>query len=79
MLPAGAKNLRLFTNGGAGDVDLWAAADHYPSKTSGDPRSTNVGNDESISITSPVSGRWYYIMLDAKKPFSNVTLSATYE
>ncbi len=79
MLPTGAKNLRIFTNGGTGDVDLWLAADHYPSTTSGDPRSTTVGNNESISIAAPVTGRWYYIMLEAKKPFSGVTLSATYE
>lgn len=79
MLPAGAKNLRIFTNGGTGDVDLWLAPDTYPSTTSGDPRSTNVGNNESISIAAPVTGRWYYIMLKAKKAFSGVTLSASYE
>ncbi|MBI3228954.1 MAG: collagenase, partial [Burkholderiales bacterium] len=79
LLPAGAKNLRIYTKDGTGDVDLWVAAEHYPSTTSGDPRSTNVGNNESVSIATPVTGRWYYIMLQAKKPFSGVTLSATYE
>ncbi len=79
MLPAGAKNLRIFTSGGSGDVDLWVSPYSYPSKTSGGPRSTTSGNNESISISAPVSGVWYYIMLDAKQPFSNVTLSATYE
>lgn len=79
MLPTGAKNLRIFTQGGTGDVDLWLAPDTYPSTTSGDPRSTNVGNNESISIANPVTGRWYYIMLKAKQAFSGVSLSASYQ
>lgn len=79
MLPAGAKNLRLYTTGGTGNVDLWVGEEHYPSKTSGDPRSTNAGNNESVLIPNPVTGRWIYIMLDAKQPFSGVTLNASYE
>jgi microbial collagenase len=79
MLPAGAKNLRIFTNGGTGDVNLYVALDHYPSPTSGDLSSAKLGNNESISIASPVSSRWYYVTLDAKTPFANVNLSATYE
>jgi microbial collagenase len=30
MLPAGAKNVRVFTKGGTGDVDLYVALDRYP-------------------------------------------------
>lgn len=79
MLPAGAKNLRIFTSGGTGDVNLYLAADRYPSPTSGDLSSATKGNNESISIAKPVSGHWYYVTLDAKKPFANVILSATYD
>jgi microbial collagenase len=79
MLPAGAKNLKLFTSGGTGDVDLYVAVDRYPTTTSFDVASTNVGNSESVSIASPLSGRWYYIVLKAKQGFSGVTLGATYE
>ncbi|WP_338845421.1 collagenase [Massilia sp. W12] len=78
MLPSGAKNLRVFTSGGTGDVDLYMSPYSYPSETSGQ-RSTNAGNNESISTAAPVSGAWYYIVLKAKQPYANVTLSATYE
>lgn len=79
MLPVGAKNLRVFTSGGTGDVNLYLAADHYPTPTSGDLSSANVGNNESISVAAPLAKRWYYVTLDAKQPFADVRLSATYE
>ncbi len=79
MLPAGAKNLRLFTSKGTGDADLYVRIDGYPSQSWYTAASGNVGNAESISIAAPVSGRWYYVMLKAKQPFSGVTLSATYD
>ena len=79
MVPAGARNLRLFTSRGTGDVDLYVALDRYPTTTSYDAASVNVGNNESVSLAAPVSGRWYYIMLKAKSSFSGVSLSATYD
>lgn len=79
LLPAGARNLRLFTGKGSGDVDLYVALDAYPSTSSYTAASAGIGNQESVSITAPASGRWYYIMLKAKQPFSGVSLSATYD
>jgi microbial collagenase len=79
LLPAGAKNLRLFTNKGTGDVDLYVGQNFYPTTTSYTGASTNTGNSESISIAAPVSGQWYYIVLKAKQAFSGVTLNATYD
>ncbi len=79
ILPAGAKNLKLSTNGGTGDVDLYVAMDRYPTTTSYDAASTNTGNRESVSIAAPTANHWYYIVLKAKQPFSGVTLSATYD
>jgi microbial collagenase len=79
MLPAGAKNLRLFTGRGTGDVDLYVALDRYPTISSFTAASGKPGNAESINIAAPVSGRWYYVMLKARTPFSGVTLSATYD
>jgi microbial collagenase len=79
MLPAGAKNVRLYTRGGSGDVDLYVALDHYPTTTWYDQASASVGNAESVSIAAPASGRWYYVVLKAKQPFSGVTLYATYD
>lgn len=79
LLPAGAKNLRLFTSGGNGDVDLYVAKDRYPTTVSYDQASSSAGNEESVSIAAPVSGRWYYITLNAKQAFSGVTLGASYD
>ena len=79
MLPAGAKNLKLFTNGGTGDVDLYVKRGAYPTTSSYDAASLKAGNDESVFLATPTAGQWYYITLRAKQAFSGVTLSATYE
>jgi microbial collagenase len=79
MLPPGAKNLRLSTSKGTGDVDLYVALDRYPTTTSYDAASANPGNRESVSIAAPASGRWYYVVLKARQSFAGVTLSATYD
>ncbi|MBA5605646.1 collagenase [Duganella sp. FT3S] len=78
-LPAGATNVRLSTGGGGGDVDLYVALDRYPTPTSYDMASAGAGNAESVTLASPVSGHWYYILLRARQPFSGVSLSATYD
>jgi microbial collagenase len=79
MLPAGAKNLKLATRNGTGDVDMYLAVDHWPAPGYADYSSAKAGNAEDIAVASPVANRWYYIMLDAKAPYSGVSLSATYE
>ncbi len=79
LLPAGAKNLRLWTNGGRGDVDLYVALDRYPTTSDYDLASAKSGNNESVSIASPAAGRWYYIVLKARQPFAGVSINATYD
>ena len=79
ILPAGAKNLKLYTNGGTGDMDLYVKKGAYPTTTSYDAASLNLGNSESVSFATPTSNVWYYIVLKAKQPFSGVTLNASYE
>ncbi|MBJ7312126.1 collagenase [Rugamonas sp. CCM 8940] len=79
MLPAGARNVKLTTGGGSGDVDMYVALDRYPSSSSYDLASASAGNSENVSIATPAAGRWYYITLKAKLPFSGVTLNATYD
>ena len=78
-VPAGAKNLRIFTSGGTGDSDLYVAKDHYPTTTSYDYGSKNAGNTDSVTITSPAGGHWYYVTLHAKQTFAGVSVNATYE
>lgn len=79
MLPAGAKNVRVVSGGGSGDANLYLALDRYPSATSYDAVSANAGNAENIGIASPAAGRWYYLMLDAKQPFSGLSIAALYD
>ncbi|UTH76399.1 M9 family metallopeptidase [Chromobacterium sp. IIBBL 290-4] len=78
-IPAGAKNLKLLTSGGSGDVDLYVAKDRYPTPSSYDYASVSAGNEESVSIPAPQAGHWYYLTLQAKQPFANVSVSAAYE
>jgi microbial collagenase len=78
-LPTGAKNLKLWTSGGTGDEDLYVSANAYPTTSSYGYSSVTTGNNESISIPSPVSGQWYYVLLNARQAFSNVTINASYE
>jgi len=79
MVPAGAKNVKLMTGGGTGDVDMYVALDRYPSTTAYDYASARSGNSESVSIAAPAANRWYYIVLEAKQPFSGVSVGVTYE
>ncbi len=79
MVPANAKNLRIMTSGGSGDANLYVALDHWPLPTAYDFASTYPGNEEYVTLTSPQANRWYYVVLDAKTPFSEVTLYATWE
>lgn len=79
MVPAGAKNLKLATRNGTGDVNMYLALDRWPTPASYDQGSAKAGNAEDVALASPVAGRWYYITLDAKQPFSGVSLSVMYE
>ncbi|MBY0574439.1 MAG: M9 family metallopeptidase [Undibacterium sp.] len=79
LLPTGAKNLKLFTSGGTGDVDLYVKKGAWPTTTSYDAASLKAGNNESITLATPASGTWYYIVLKAKQAFSGVSLGATYD
>ncbi|OQS10792.1 collagenase [Chromobacterium violaceum] len=78
-VPAGARNLKLWTSGGSGDVDLYVAKDRYPTPASYDYASAASGNEESVAIAAPQAGHWYYLTLQAKQPFANVAVSASYE
>jgi microbial collagenase len=79
ILPTGARNVKIMSAGGSGNMDMYVALNRYASTSSYDFASTNAGNGENISLTSPVANQWYYITLEAKQPFSGVTVGVTYE
>lgn len=79
MVPAGTKNMKIYTNGGTGDVDLYVKKGSYPTTSSYDAASLKAGNNENVLFASPTANTWYYIVLKAKQPFSGVNLNASYE
>jgi microbial collagenase len=79
MVPTGAKNLKISTGGGTGDVDLYVRSVNYPSTTMYDAASLKAGNTESVTIANPTPNVWYYIMLKAKQPYANIAVGASWE
>lgn len=55
------------------------ALDRYPTPASYDNASAGAGNEESVSIAAPQTGRWYYLTLQARQAFANVIVSASYD
>ncbi|HEX7339435.1 MAG TPA: M9 family metallopeptidase [Rhodanobacteraceae bacterium] len=76
-VPQGTTQLNIQTQGGTGNADLYVSGNSYPQTTSYDAKSTNSGNDESVTINAPTTGTYYYVMLNAVAPFSGVNVSAT--
>lgn len=76
-VPAGAPQLVVSTSGGSGNADLYVSHSGWPSTSTYDARSTQAGNNESVTIDQPVGGGYYYIAVAATAPFSGVTLVAS--
>lgn len=76
-VPVDAVNLKIQTQGGSGDVDLYLRHDEVPTFSRYDCRPYKTGNNESCEVEIPTSGM-YYIMLYADSAASGVTLSASY-
>jgi hypothetical protein len=76
-VPAGQDELKILTTGGTGDVDLYVRFGALPTTTSYDYRPYKVGNEETVTVTTPAAGTWY-IMLRGYAAYAGVTLKATY-
>lgn len=76
-VPQGARYLRLETEGGSGDADLFVAYDKSPTRESFVCRSQNDGNSESCDFLEPMPGR-YYVMLLGYSSYSGATLHPMY-
>ena len=76
-VPAGQDQLEILTTGGTGDVDLYVRRGSLPTITAYDYRPYKVGNEETVTVTSPAAGTWY-IMLRGFSAYAGVTLKATY-
>lgn len=76
-VPAGARNLRVLTYGGSGDVSLYLRHDDVPSTTEYDTRSIRPGNNETAVVAVPAAGTWY-IKIVGVRAFSRVSLRGSF-
>jgi len=77
-LPNTARELRITTSPGAGDLDLYVRRATPPTTTVGgfDCRSWNAGNSENCTMLSPQPGIWY-VLIDFYESGGRSTLRAT--
>ncbi|SDY60490.1 hypothetical protein SAMN04487939_10415 [Lysobacter sp. yr284] len=77
-IPAGARGLRIITQGGTGDVSLYAKRGARPSATDYDLRSIRSGNNEAVFSTVPQAGTWYVTVQGGATAFARVLLLANF-
>src|SRR5215217_3815115 len=78
-MPPGASHLRFKASGGTGNADLYVRAGTWPTTTAYDHRPYLPGNEESVEIPTPMTGGYYYLMLVARTPYSDVKLEAHFD
>ncbi|HRO26513.1 MAG TPA: Calx-beta domain-containing protein, partial [Luteimonas sp.] len=76
-VPQGARNLRVLSYGGSGDVTLLVARDRIPTITDFDGRSQRPGNNETIAVATPAPGTWF-VKLVGVRAFRNVSVRASW-
>ncbi|MGJ4730866.1 pre-peptidase C-terminal domain-containing protein, partial [Luteimonas sp. SDU101] len=76
-VPAGARNLRVLSYGGSGDVTLSVARERIPTDTEFDGRSQRPGNNETVAIAAPAPGTWF-VRLAGVRAFAHVSLRASF-
>lgn len=76
-VPSGQDELEIRIVGGTGDCDLYVRRGTEPTTTSYDYRPYKIGNNETVTVTSPDAGMWY-VMLKGYAAYSGVTLTASY-
>jgi vibriolysin len=76
-VPASQTQLQIVISGGSGDCDLYVKRGAQPSSSSYDYRPYLTGNNETVTVSNPVSGDWY-IGLNGYAAYSGMTLKATY-
>lgn len=77
-VPAGARNLRIVTVGGSGDIGLYAKRGSAPTTSVYDQRSIRSGNNEVLLIAAPQAGTWYISVIGGNAAFANVSLRPSF-
>lgn len=79
VVPAGARSLALRTFGGSGDVTIYVKNGGVASASSYDYRSAKPAtNSETVTLARPDAGTWYVTVDAGGKPFTNVTVQASF-
>lgn len=78
-VPTGAKNLRIQTSGGSGNIDAYLATGYYPDANRFQYKSMQPGNSESFNIPSPVGFAWYSMTLTTSQPISGINAWMTFD
>jgi hypothetical protein len=76
-VPEGARDLRVRTNGGKGDITLYVKHGAPPSANDNDGSSARKGTNEDVLVRKPAAGTWY-VRIVGETPFERVTLRASY-
>jgi len=76
-VPSGQTTLEISIAGGTGNCNLYVKYGSMPTTADWDYRPYESDNDETVTVDNPDAGTWY-IMLQAPKSYSNVTLLADY-
>lgn len=75
-VPEGTKELQINTSGGTGNADLFYSPWNWAGPNNHNYRSTDSGNNESITVPNPPAG-YNYISLSTNDAYSGVSLKAT--
>ncbi|MDH5823039.1 lamin tail domain-containing protein [Luteimonas sp. RD2P54] len=76
-VPEGARNLRVLSYGGSGDVTLFLRHGEPPTADEYDARSARPGNNEVVHVGAPAAGTWY-VRLVGERAHARVSLRASF-
>jgi len=75
-VPLNATKLTIKTSAGSGDVDVYARFGSIPTSSYYSYSSAHDGNNESIVVSNPLSGTWYFMLRGVDNGYSGVKLFA---
>lgn len=76
-VPEGMDEMEFKISGGTGDADIYIRFGSEPTLSTYDHRPWLNGNNETVNVTNPNTGRWH-IMIHGYNNFDQVSLVATY-
>ena len=78
-VPPGATQIDVTATVGAGDIDLYARLGDYPTWNSNDANVWNGTTAETMTISSPAAGTWYFMVesWDMNTTAGSITVTVT--